>query len=317
MGARFPAFQHIPVMRDEAVGALNCAKGKIMVDATVGGAGHAKAIAEQILPEGLLIGIDRDHAAIAHSSAELASFNPRVRLYQGSYTQLGDILKDLQIDGVDGILMDLGMSRYQIEASGRGFSFLGDEPLDMRMDTGSPTTAADLINRLKEAELKKLFRDFGEERWSGRIAHRIVRERKQSRITTTRELSGIVRQAIPPGTAASQRIHPATRVFMALRIAVNRELEHLKTFMSHICDWLNPGGRFCALSFHSLEDRIVKHQLKEMATGCTCPPDMPRCNCNKTPRMRILTRKPLRPSATEVSHNPLARSTRLRAAERL
>ena len=317
MGARVPAFQHIPVMRDEAIGALNCAKGKIMVDATVGGAGHAKVIAEQILPEGLLIGIDRDHAAIAHSTAELASYKPRVRLYQGSYTQLGDILEELDIDGVDGILLDLGMSRYQIESSGRGFSFRGDEPLDMRMDTDTPTTAEDLINRLKEAELKKMFRDFGEERWAGRIAHRIVQERKQSRITTTRELSRIVRQAIPPGSSANRRIHPATRVFMALRIAVNRELEQLKTFMAHICNWLNPGGRFCALSFHSLEDRIVKHQLKEMATGCTCPPDMPRCNCNETPRMRIITRKPLRPTAAEVEQNPLARSTRLRAAERL
>jgi len=317
MGARFPAFQHVPVMRDEAIEALNCAKGKIMVDATVGGAGHAKAIAEQVLPEGLLIGIDRDHAAIAHSTAQLASYKPRVQLYQGSYTQLGDILKELDIDRVDGILLDLGMSRYQIESSGRGFSFRGDEPLDMRMDTDTATTAEDLINRLNEAELKKIFRDFGEERWAGRIAHRIVQERKQSRITTTRELSRIIRQAIPPGSSANHRIHPATRVFMALRIAVNRELEQLETFMAHICDWLNPGGRFCALSFHSLEDRIVKHQLKEMATGCTCPPDMPRCNCTQRPRMRIITRKPLRPTAAEVEQNPLARSTRLRVAERL
>jgi len=310
-------FQHTPVMRDEAIGALHCAKGKTMVDATVGGAGHAKAIAERILPEGLLIGIDRDAAAIAHATAELASFSRRVRLYQGSYTQLGDVLDELDLDGVDGILLDLGMSRYQIESSGRGFSFRKDEPLDMRMDTGTRTTAADLVNRLSEVELKRIFREYGEERWAGRIAHRIVQDRRRSRITTTRKLSRIVRPAIPAKSPARQRIHPATRVFMALRIAVNRELEELETFMDHLCDWLNPGGRFCALSFHSLEDRIVKHQLKNMASGCTCPPGMPRCICSGSPRMRIVTRKPLRPTDAEVQKNPLARSTRLRAAQRL
>ena len=311
------AFQHIPVMRDAAIGALNCAKGKIMVDATVGGAGHAKAIAERILPEGLLIGVDRDSAAIAHSTAELASYVPRVRLFHASYTKLGQILNGLGLDGVDGILLDLGMSRYQIESSGRGFSFRRDEPLDMRMDTRTRTTAEDLVNRLPETDLKKIFKDFGEERWAGRIAHHIVQGRKQARITTTRELSEAVCRAVPRGSPAARRIHPATRVFMALRIAVNKELEQLETFMTHLCDWLNPGGRFCALSFHSLEDRIVKHQLKAMATGCVCPPDMPRCNCSQRPRMRLITRKPLRPTDAEVEKNPLARSTRLRAAERL
>jgi len=311
------AFQHIPVMQDEAIEALNCAKGKIMVDATIGGAGHAKAIAKRILPEGLLIGMDRDMAAIAHSTAELAPYEPRVRLFHGSYIRLGEILEELGLDGVDGILLDLGMSRYQIESSGRGFSFRVDEPLDMRMDTRTRTTAEDLVNRLSETDLKKIFRDFGEERWAGRIARHIVQDRTRARITTTRELTEIVCRAIPKGSRASQRIHPATRVYMALRIAVNKELEHLETFMNHLCDWLNTGGRFCALSFHSLEDRIVKHQLKEMATGCTCPPDFPQCTCNRTPRMRIITRKPLRPTDTEIEKNPLARSTRLRAAERL
>jgi 16S rRNA (cytosine1402-N4)-methyltransferase len=213
--------------------------------------------------------------------------------------------------------LDLGISLHQIENSGRGFSFRKDEPLDMRMNKQSGETAEDLINNMAQEDLRILFKNYGEERWAKQIARNIANVRKQKKIRTGKELAQIVIDSIPGYGLSKQKIHPATRVFMALRIAVNQELERLKTFMEHAVDFLNPGGRLCVLSFHSLEDRIVKQRLKALEKGCLCPPQLPLCVCGRKPQVRILTKKVVRPSAEEVTANPMARSTRLRAAEKL
>lgn len=309
-------YRHIAVMREEVLAYLNCSAGKVFVDGTLGGCGHAGAILERILPGGLLIGIDQDPDAIGHAKEMFKDCTPSVRLFRDNFANLPSILATLGIEGVDGILLDLGLSLHQLEASGRGFSFRRKEPLDMRMDTESKTTAGDLIERADERKLARIFKEFGEERWASRIARAIVQRRRQRPITSAQDLSQIVADAVPKAGARS-RIHPATRVFMALRIAVNRELERLEAFMDTAPQLLNTGGRLCVLSFHSLEDRIVKHRLKHYATGCICPPGLPVCACNHRPTMRILTRKAVTPSAAEIRANPMARSTRLRAAEKL
>jgi 16S rRNA (cytosine1402-N4)-methyltransferase len=304
-------------MLNEVVHYLNCRPGKIYVDCTLGGAGHSKAICEKILPAGLLIGIDQDLDAIDNAQQVLQDYTPNIRLFHGNFIYLSDYLKQLEIDYVDGIVADLGVSQHQIENSGRGFSFNKDEPLDMRMNVESPETAEKLVNQSSEKELRRIFKEYGEERWAKQIARNIARHRKADRIRTSRQLVQIVRAAIPSKAASKQRIHPATRVFMALRIAVNRELERLLAFMQAAADFLNPGGRICVLAFHSLEDRIVKQQMKALSKGCTCPPDFPKCVCNKQPRLRLLTKKVIRPTAEEIAINPMARSTRLRAAEKI
>jgi len=310
------AYRHISVMREEVLAHLNCSPGKVVVDGTLGGCGHADAILERIVPGGLLIGIDQDPEAIRHAEAIFKDRRDNVRLFHDNFANLPAILSKLAISGVDGILLDLGLSLYQLEASGRGFSFRREEPLDMRMDTESKTMAADLIQQADEKELARIFRQYGEERWANRIARAVVRRRKKRPIATAKDLSQIVAGAIPK-TGAGGRIHPATRVFMALRIAVNQELARLEAFMDTVPELLNAGGRFCVLSFHSLEDRIVKHRLKQHAAGCICPPGLPVCTCNHQPTLRILTRRAATPSQEEVRANPMARSTRLRAAERL
>ena len=310
------AYRHIPVMLTEAIHYLNCGPGKTYTDCTLGGSGHAKAICERILPDGLLIGIDQDIDAITNAQKALQSYSSNIHLFHGNFKNLPQYLAQINIDAVDGILLDLGLSLHQLENSGLGFSFQKDEPLDMRMDKRSATRASDLINDLNEDALRKIFKDLGEERWSKQITRRIVKRRRQGKIQTSRQLAQIVSEAVPRHKAEA-RIHPATRVFMALRIAVNRELEVLGHFMAGVADWLNPAGRLCVLSFHSLEDRIVKQQIKTMEKGCICPPKLPECACGKEPVMRSLTPKVVRPTETEVAHNPMARSTRLRAAERI
>ncbi len=310
-------YRHVSAMLREAVACLNCRPGGIYVDGTLGGAGHARAICRQIIPGGKLIGIDQDRDAIANARNLLEAFAPDVHLYHGNFVHLPEYLLELHIDEVDGILLDLGLSQHQLESSGRGFSFQKEEPLDMRMDIRSSTTAADLVNNLEERELVRIFKDLGEERWSKRIADAIVAERSRGKLQTSRQLAEVVRSAIPRKAAARQKIHPATRVFMALRIAVNRELERLETFLGTALDYLAPGGRICVLSFHSLEDRMVKRRFRELARGCVCPPDLPVCACGRQPQVRLVTRKALRPSPQEVERNPMARSTRLRAVEKL
>ena len=311
------AYRHIPVMLNEAIHYLNCRPGKTYTDCTLGGSGHAKAICERILPDGLLIGIDQDIDAITNAQKALQSYSSNIRLFHGNFINLPQFLAQIKIDAVDGILLDLGLSLHQLENSGRGFSFQKDEPLDMRMDKRSAIQAGDLVNNSAEQALRNIFKTYGEERWSKQIARRIAKQRSQKKIQTSRELAQIIYEAVPRRKPVEQRIHPATRVFMALRIAVNEELEVLSRFMDGVSDWLNPQGRLCVLSFHSLEDRIIKQHIKAMEKGCTCPPRVPECVCGKKPVMRSLTKKVIRPTDREIEINPMARSTRLRAAEKI
>jgi 16S rRNA (cytosine1402-N4)-methyltransferase len=310
-------YRHIPAMPNEVMFDLNCQPGKIYVDCTLGGSGHARAICEKISPDGLLIGIDRDLDAITNAEHVLQPFASHVCLFHGNFMCLPDYLSELTIAAVDGILLDLGLSLHQLENSGRGFSFQKDEPLDMRMDIRSPTTAQDLVNRLAESELGNLFKNYGEERWAKQIARAITRVRKEKKIRSSKQLAQIIRHAVPKRAVAGQKIHPATRVFMALRIAVNKELEILDSFMGNAAEYLKPKGRLCVLSFHSLEDRIVKRHLKTLEKGCICPPFVPTCVCGKKPVVRPLTKRVVRPKKGEIAANPMARSTRLRAVEKI
>jgi 16S rRNA (cytosine1402-N4)-methyltransferase len=304
-------------MPKEVIDYLNCRAGKIYVDGTLGGCGHAGKICENIVPDGLLIGIDQDIDAIVNAQEALKSYASNVRLFHGNFIHLPDFLSQLKIVAVDGILLDLGLSLNQIENSGRGFSFRKDEPLDMRMNIQTGETAEHLVNSMARDDLRILFKTYGEERWAKQIARKIDKVRKQKRIRTSKELAKIVIDSIPGHGLSKQKIHPATRIFMALRIAVNHELERLEAFMEQAVEYLNPGGRLCVLSFHSLEDRIVKQRLKALEKGCSCPPKLPQCVCGGKPKIRILTKKVVRPSTEEVAANPMARSTRLRAAEKL
>lgn len=311
------SYRHIPAMLNEVVNYLNCRPGKVYVDGTLGGCGHARAVCKKIFPDGTFIGIDQDIDAISNAETALKDCSSTIHLFHGNFIRLPEFLAQLRIDSVDGLLLDLGLSQHHIENSGRGFSFSKDEPLDMRMDIQSQQTAEKLVNTLSQAELQKIFRDYGEERLSKQIARRITYKRQEKKIMSSRQLAQIISDAIPAKAASRQKIHPATRVFQALRIAVNKELERLEAFLDQVTDCLNPGGRLCVLSFHSLEDRIVKQRFKALEKGCTCAPQLPQCVCGRQPQIRILTKKVVRPSAEEVAANPMARSTRLRAAEKL
>jgi 16S rRNA (cytosine1402-N4)-methyltransferase len=304
-------------MLKEVIFYLNCRPGIVIVDCTVGGCGHAKAICEKILPGGLFIGIDQDIDAITNAEKVLQDHSLKIHLFHGNFIRLPEFLEYLNIAAVDGLLLDLGLSLHQLENSGRGFSFKKDEPLDMRMDIRKPQTAENLVNELAQADLQKLFKEYGEERWAKQIARNISKVRRRKKIRTSKQLAQIIIDSIPGGAASKQKIHPATRVFMALRIAVNQELERLKIFMEHAVAYLNPGGRLCILSFHSLEDRIVKQHLKALEKGCSCPPQLPQCVCGQKPQIRTLTKKVVRPTKEEITANPMARSTRLRAAEKI
>ena len=310
-------YRHIPVMRDEIMAYLDCKPGKCYVDCTVGGAGHSRAILEKIQPDGLLVGIDQDVDAIQNAKQVLEAYTSTVRLIHDNYVNLPSILSQLNISRVDGIIADLGLSYNQIENSGRGFSFQKSESLDMRMNVESGITAADIVNNETEKDLENIFRTYGEERWAGKIARRIVAARTAQKIQNSKELADLICDAMPKKSAGQRRKHPATKVFMALRIAVNRELDVLDTFVAQAVEFLNPGGRICFLSFHSLEDRIVKRKFNELEGKCVCPPDFPQCICGRTPLVRVLTRKVVRPTADEVKCNPMARSACLRVAEKV
>ncbi len=311
-------YHHIPAMPREVAFYLNCQPGKIYVDCTLGGCGHAREICEKMIPGGMLIGIDQDVDAIENASIALKDYLQQVHLFHGNFVQTADFLSRLNITAVDGMLLDLGLSLHQIVESGRGFSFRADEPLDMRMDVRSDMTAEILIHQLDEASLADLFFRYGEERHSRAIARKIVDIRKRHAIATSRQLADIVSGVVPPFARYKSKIHPATRVFMALRIAVNHEIERLEEFLKQAVDLLNPGGRLCVLSFHSLEDRMVKQHMRRLQARCTCPPDLPRCVCKqKIPEARLLTSKAVRPTENEIRQNPMARGTRLRAMEKL
>ncbi len=314
-------FRHTPVMVREVLSYLDCKPGDLVADCTLGGAGHSRAILEHILPGGMLIGIDQDKDAVRHAAEVPDMARSCVRLFHDNFENLPSILSQIGsqigIFALDGVLADLGLSQYQIEASGRGFSFRQHEPLDMRMNADADVTAGDIVNAESEERLEFIFRKYGEERWAGRIARRIVAARAGKTIRTARELADLVEAAVPRRDAARRKIHPATKVFMALRIAVNRELDILDDFIIAAVESLKPGGRICIVSFHSLEDRIIKTRFLEMAKACVCPPDFPQCVCRRQPQIRVLTRKVVRPAADEIDVNPMARSARLRAAEKL
>lgn len=308
-------FHHLSVLPEEVIRFLDPTDGKTYLDGTLGGGGHSSLILENA-PGAFLVGIDRDQAALAAAGARLAIHGDHVRLLHGDFAEVAAHLSTLGISGLDGFILDLGVSSHQLDTRERGFSFQQDAPLDMRMDTSGGKTAADLIRLLTENELERVFSEYGEERWAKRIASFIVKERAESPITTTLRLVDIIKGAVPRAKW-DERIHPATRTFQALRIAVNTELESLERGMRKALDLLNPGGRGVIISFHSLEDRIVKHIFKEYAEGCTCPRQLPICVCGNQPRVKILTGRPIMATAAESEENPRARSAKLRAIEKL
>lgn len=288
----------------------------VYVDGTLGGGGHASDILKACAPEGRLIGLDRDTDAIEAAGKRLAEFGERAVLVKSNFKDLGRVLDGMGIEAVDGVVFDLGVSSHQLESAERGFSFSRDAPLDMRMDRTGGATAAELVAELDERELSRIFREYGEERFSARIARAIAAARAKGPITTTGELKEIIVSAVPKKFHGT-RIHPATRVFQALRIAVNAELVGLSEAIRSAAEKLKPGGRMVVISFHSLEDRIVKKAFREISTGCICPPRIPRCVCGRTPAFRVLTKRGVSAGAEEVEANPRSRSAHLRAVERL
>ncbi|MGD8398134.1 MAG: 16S rRNA (cytosine(1402)-N(4))-methyltransferase RsmH [Anaerolineae bacterium] len=302
--------EHIPVLLDEALSALRLRPGGRYIDATLGAGGHAAAILEASAPDGTLLGLDADATAVAYAREILRPFGDRVTLWTSNFRHLQSVAAALTFDEVDGILMDLGLSSRQLADASRGFAFSQDGPLDMRMNREQGKTAADLVNRLPEPELADVLYYYGEERQSRRIARAIIGARP---ISTTGELA----EAVTAAVGRRGRIHPATRTFQALRIAVNDELDALAEALPQARDLLRPGGRLAVISFHSLEDRIVKRFLREAARDCVCPPELPVCICEHEATLNIVTRKPIRPSEEEIRVNPRSRSARLRVAERL
>lgn len=301
-------------MPEEVLHWLQPVSGGIYLDGTLGGAGHSRLILETAA-DSHLIGLDRDPAALQEAAKILAPYGDRVSLHHATFDQADQVLQQLGIDGLDGMLLDLGVSSHQLDTPERGFSFRHDAPLDMRMNPTAGITAADVVNQTDEAELVRIFFEYGEERYSRRIARKIVAQRQESALTTTAELAELVRQAVPGGHRPS-KIHPATRVFQALRIHVNDELGQVRRGVEAGISLLKPGGRLVVISFHSLEDRIVKHLFREKAQGCICPPRLPVCQCDNTPDVKILTRRGVRAGDAEVGQNVRSRSAILRAVER-
>ena len=307
---------HQSVLLEETIALLDCHRGGIYVDGTIGGGGHAYHIFRTCPDIRLLIGIDRDEDALARARKRLEPFSNRCFLAKGNYSRIKRIISNLQIKTVDGFLLDLGVSAHQLLSPRRGFSFLREGPLDMRMDQEQKMTAADLVNNLPQDRLEKIFREFGEEKWSSRIARLIIKRRKETTIKTTSELAELIVKAIP-FRSRSRKIHPATRIFQALRIAVNDELTHLQKGLSEAIDTLAAGGKIAVLSFHSLEDRIVKNTFRQYSRSCVCPPNIPQCCCGQSKKLRVLTKKPIVPGPEELRRNARSRSARLRGAEKI
>lgn len=308
-------FSHKPVMLDECLDGLNIKENGIYVDGTLGGAGHSREIINRINKDGMLIGIDQDMDAIKASGERLLAYE-NVKLVHNNFKNIKNILEDLNIKGVNGILLDLGVSSHQLDVAERGFSYMFDAPLDMRMNRESDFTALDVVNGYSKDELFRVISEYGEEKWASRISDFIVRERENGEILTTFELVDIIKAAIP-ASARREGPHPAKRTFQAIRIEVNGELKLLEKAVNDCIDVLNPNGRLCIITFHSLEDRIVKRMYKENENPCTCPPDFPVCICNKKPRIKIITKKPILSSEDELITNPRARSAKLRIAEKI
>lgn len=309
-------FEHIPVLLEEIIDILNPKNGEVFVDCTLGGAGHSKEIVKRIIPQGHLIGIDQDTNALAAARTNLVDYLDNVTLVHSNYENLGKILTEYSPQGIDGILFDLGVSSHQLDEGERGFSYMQDAPLDMRMDRKNTFTAKELINTYSAEDLERIIKDYGEERWAKRIVQFIVEARKTKTIETTGQLVDIIKKAIPAG-ARKEGPHPAKRTFQAIRIEINRELEVLEKTIDTAVKFLKPGGRIGIISFHSLEDRIVKDKFKYLALDCTCPKELPICQCDKKPLVRVITRKPVTANKQELERNPRARSAKFRAAIKL
>jgi 16S rRNA (cytosine1402-N4)-methyltransferase len=306
---------HVPVLREAVMGFLECHSGGLYVDGTVGGGGYAEAILQASAPDGVLVALDCDAEAIARVQRRLLSYQNRLFLTKANFTDLPLILEKLGLGPVDGIVVDLGVSSFQITDLSRGFSFVSEGPLDMRMDRDLSQTAAELVNTLSEQDLASLIRQLGEERWALRIARAIVSRRRVRPFMTTLDLAKEIEKVVP-NTKDRFRIHPATRTFQALRMTVNHELDSLEHFLMQVLDLMKPGGRLCTVAFHSLEDRIIKRMFRDWSKSCVCPRSVPRCQCIGRPLVKPLTRKVVRPGPDELEENPSSRSARLRAIEK-
>ena len=308
-------YGHRPVLLDECLEALNIRPDGIYIDGTLGRAGHSLEIARR-LTTGRLISIDRDETAIEAAKERLKDYMDHVTLVHSNFDRVGEILEELNIHGVDGMLFDLGVSSPQLDEAQRGFSYMNDAPLDMRMDRTAYLTARHVVNQWSYEELRRILFDFGEERYAPAVARGICRARESAPIETTAQLVDIIKSSMPPA-ALREKQHPAKRSFQAIRIAVNGELDALPPMLEAAAEVLNVGGRLAIISFHSLEDRIIKKTMQELATGCTCPPNFPVCVCGKKPKMKLVSRKPIVSGAAELEYNPRARSAKLRVAEKL
>lgn len=309
-------FEHITVLKNEAVDGLNIKPDGIYVDCTLGGAGHSALIASQLSAEGHLIGIDQDQQALQHAEQKLASFEAKISLMYSNFRHVDTVLEELNVTQIDGVLYDLGVSSPQLDQADRGFSYQHDAPLDMRMDRHQDVTAYDIVNTWSEKQLADVIFQYGEERFSRRIAKRIVERRAEKAIATTYELVDVIKQSIP-AKARHNGPHPAKRTFQAIRIAVNDELQVFKHSIQKVFPYVKAKGRLSVITFHSLEDRICKQFFNEKSQGCTCPPGFPQCVCGNTPQLKVLTKKPIVASEEELEHNPRARSAKLRIAEKI
>lgn len=311
-------FEHKPVLLDECIEGLDIRPDGIYVDGTLGGAGHSVEILKRLGPQGMLIGIDQDREALKAAEEKLSQVNTKGSFVtiHANFENIRQILEAQKIRNVDGILLDLGVSSHQLDTGERGFRYLENAPLDMRMDQNASFDARTLVNTWSEAELARIIRDYGEEKWAGRIAEFIVRAREQEEITTTGQLVDIIKAAVP-AAARREGPHPAKRTFQAIRIAVNRELDVLEKALPEMAGLLKPGGRLCVITFHSLEDRIVKQFIRSRSGRCTCPPDFPKCICNAVAELKAFPSKPILPSKKELETNHRARSAKLRIAIKL
>lgn len=309
-------FSHKSVLLDECIDGLSIKPDGIYVDGTAGGGGHSYHIAERLTDGGRLIAIDRDSAAIEAAGKRLAPFSERVTLVRDNFSNIEKVCADLGIEKIDGVLMDLGVSSYQLDTPERGFSYNSDAPLDMRMDDRNPFSAKDVVNGYTEEQLREVIFSYGEEKFGGKIAAEIIKAREEKPIETTGELTEIIKHAIPPA-ARKDGPHPAKRTFQAIRIEVNGELGAIRPAIEGAVDLLGKGGRIAIITFHSLEDRIVKQTYAELAQGCVCPREFPVCVCGRKPKLKVITKKPILPSKKELEENPRSRSAKLRVAEKI
>lgn len=309
-------FKHVSVLKNECIEGLRIQASGTYVDGTFGGGGHAMEIISRLNGNGRFIGIDQDQDAVENGRARLEPYKNKAQLVRDNFSNISQIMKDLHIVSIDGILLDIGVSSYQLDTGERGFSYMHDAELDMRMDQRNPMTAKRIVAEYSEKELARIIRDYGEERWAARIAQFIVQERNHMPIETTGQLVEVIKKAVPKG-ARKDGPHPAKRTFQALRIAVNNELGILEQSIQDMAELLSPKGRLCIITFHSLEDRIVKQTFHKLEHPCTCPPEFPVCVCGKKPSIRVITRKPITPSEEELEMNPRSRSAKLRIIEKL